>query len=109
MWVNWLQDLENNLSGVAVIKSFTAESFEFQRVNKASTDYRDANIKAIGISTLYVPMIRMVIAFGFSGVLLLGSYWVLTDQGIITIGELVLFSMMIQRLLWPLTRLGKYI
>ena len=98
--------LENNLSGIAVIKSFTAESFEFQRVNKASTDYRDANIKAIGISTLYVPMIRMVIAFGFSGVLLLGSYWVLTDQGIITIGELVLFSMMIQRLLWPLTRLG---
>ena len=65
--------LENNLSGIAVIKSFTAESFEFQRVNKASTDYRDANIKAIGISTLYVPMIRMVIAFGFSGVLLLGA------------------------------------
>jgi len=98
--------LENNLSGIAVIKSFAAEPFELNRVNKASRDYRDANIQAIQISTLYVPIIRMVIAFGFSGVLLLGSYWVLTDQGIISIGELVLFSMMIQRLLWPLTRLG---
>ncbi len=98
--------LENNLSGIAVIKSFTAETFEFDRVSSASNDYRQANIKAINISTLYVPIIRMVIAFGFAGVLLLGSYWVLSGNDIITIGELVLFSMLIQRLLWPLTRLG---
>ena len=48
----------------------------------------------------------MAIALGFGGVLLLGSYWVLEDRGIITVGELVFFSMMIQRLLWPLTRMG---
>ncbi|MBL6722585.1 MAG: ABC transporter ATP-binding protein [Candidatus Margulisbacteria bacterium] len=98
--------LENNCSGIAVIKSFTAETFELARVAHASASYKTAKIAAIHISSLYVPIIRVVIAFGFSGVLLLGSYWVLTDAGIITIGELVLFSMMIQRLLWPLTRLG---
>lgn len=98
--------IENNLSGIGVIKSFTAEQFELDRVKSASNDYKNANINAIKLSTLYVPIIRMVIAFGFSGVLLLGSYWVLTDSTMITIGELVLFSMMIQRLLWPLTRLG---
>ena len=98
--------LENNLSGIAVIKSFTAERFEMERVKAASNDYKTANIHAIRWGTIYVPIIRMVIAFGFAGVLLLGSYWVLSDSGIITIGELVLFSMMIQRLLWPLTRLG---
>ena len=91
---------ENNLSGIQVIKSFTAEPFEFSRVEAASNDYKQANLKAIRWATIYVPIIRMVIAFGFAGVLLLGSYWVLTDSGIITIGELVLFSMMIQRLLW---------
>ena len=48
----------------------------------------------------------MAIALGFGGVLLLGSYWVLEGRGIITVGELVFFSMMIQRLLWPLTRMG---
>ncbi|MEK9727254.1 MAG: ABC transporter ATP-binding protein [Candidatus Margulisiibacteriota bacterium] len=97
---------ENNLSGIQVIKSFTAESFELDRVSAASNDYKNANLKAISWMTIYVPIIRMVIAFGFAGVLLLGSYWVLTDSGIITIGELVLFSMMIQRLLWPLTQMG---
>jgi ATP-binding cassette, subfamily B, bacterial len=39
-------------------------------------------------------------------VLLLGSYWILNGEGNITVGELVLFAMMTERLLWPLTRLG---
>ena len=30
----------------------------------------------------------------------------LEDKGLLTVGELVFFSMMIQRLLWPLTRMG---
>ena len=98
--------LENNLSGIGVIKSFTAEQYELDRVKETSNHYRSANLAAIQLSTIYVPIIRMVIAFGFAGVLLLGSFWVLSGTNIITIGELVLFSMMIQRLLWPLTRLG---
>ena len=98
--------LENNIAGIMVIKSFTAEKFETRRVEEASAAYQAANYHAIKFSSLYVPLIRMAVAIGFGGVLMLGSYWVLNESGIITIGELVLFSMMIQRLLWPLTRLG---
>ncbi|MEK9656937.1 MAG: ABC transporter ATP-binding protein [bacterium] len=98
--------LENNLSGIMVIKSFTAENFELKRVSKASENYAKANLKAIKYQSLYVPIIRLCIAIGFSGVLLIGAYWILKDTGHITLGELVLFSMLVQRLLWPLTRLG---
>ena len=98
--------LENNIAGIFVIKSFTAEKFESERVAEASREYQQANFQAIKLSAVYVPLIRMAIALGFGGVLLLGSYWVLEDRGIITVGELVFFSMMIQRLLWPLTRMG---
>lgn len=101
--------LENNISGIAVIKSFTAESFEYQRVEAASQDYLNANLAAIRVNTLYVPIIRMGIAFGFAGVLLLGSYWILNGATFLSLGQLVLFSMMIQRLLWPFTRLGSVI
>jgi ATP-binding cassette, subfamily B, bacterial len=94
------------LSGIAVIKSFSAEDYERERVAANSTAYRDANFFAIKLSALYVPLIRMLVAVGFGGTLLLGSYWVLNNSGMITIGELVLFSMMIQRVLWPITRLG---
>ena len=99
--------LENNLGGISVIKSFTAERFEEERVAENSAGYRDANYKVIRVSALYIPLIRMLVALGFGGTLLLGSYWVLNDYGFLTVGELVLFSMMIQRLLWPITRLGQ--
>ena len=98
--------LENNLGGIQVVKSFTAEDFEFKRVEDESMKYQEANIHAIKLSALYVPLIRILIVIGFAGVLLIGSYWVLNDQDMLTIGELVLFSMMIQRILWPLTTLG---
>ena len=98
--------LENNIAGILVIKSFTAERFESLRVKEASVEYQQANRRAIRLSSVYVPLIRMVIAIGFGGVLLLGSYWILEDKGVLTVGELVLFSMLIQRMLWPLTRMG---
>ncbi len=98
--------LENNLSGISVIKSFTAEAFELERVREASGAYRDANLRAIRWSSVYVPVIRMFIALGFGLSLLLGAYWVLYRPGTFSVGSLAFFAMMIQRLLWPVTRLG---
>lgn len=100
--------IENNISGIMVIKSFGTEKFESHRLEKASEEYRDTNIHAIQLSALFVPLIRMFVALGFAGVLLVGSYWVLSgDLYGMTVAKLVVFSMMIQRVLWPMTRLGE--
>ncbi len=96
--------LENNLAGIAVIKSFTAEAHELGRVVAASDAYRRTNHRAIRLSAVFVPMIRMAIALGFGGVIALGGWFV--QEGTLTPGALVLFCMLTQRLLWPLTRLG---
>ncbi len=98
--------LENNLSGILVIKSFATEAFETARVRKSSEAYRDANFKAIRWNAAYIPLIRVPIAFGFAGTLLIGAYWVINSPGSFTLGNLAFFAMMIQRLLWPITRLG---
>ena len=89
-----------------MIKSFTAEAFETERVRQVSAEYRQANLEAIRLSAIYTPLIRMAIVAGFAGVLLLGSYWILNGSRTITVGQLVLFAMMTERLLWPITRLG---
>lgn len=98
--------LENNISGILVIKSFTAEQFESERVKEASEQYRDANFRAINWSAVYVPLIRIFISIGFALTLLIGAYWVLFEPGRFTVGNLAFFAMMTQRLLWPVTRLG---
>ncbi len=98
--------LENNIAGILVIKSFTAEDFESKRVEKTSQAYRDANYKAIRWSAVFIPIIRMFIALGFTATLFIGAYWVLYEPGRFSLGALAFFAMMIQRLLWPVTRLG---
>ena len=98
--------LENNIAGILVIKSFTAEDFESKRVEEASQAYRDANYKAIRWSAVFIPIIRMFIALGFTATLFIGAYWVLYEPGRFSLGALAFFAMMIQRLLWPVTRLG---
>lgn len=99
--------LENNISGIAVIKSFTAEKFEAQRVEEVSAHYRNVNFAAIKYNAVYIPLIRMFIAIGLAGGLLLGAYWILNGSDKLTVGQLTFYAMMIQRLLWPITRLGQ--
>lgn len=98
--------LENNISGIMVIKSFTGEAYEKDRVAASSAAYREANLAAIDLNARYVPLIRMFIALGFAGCMLLGSWWIVRDTGALTPGGLTFFGMMIQRLLWPMTRMG---
>jgi ATP-binding cassette subfamily B protein len=98
--------LENNISGIMVIKSFTAEKFETERVRHASDQYKTDNFKAIQWSSVYVPIIRVFITIGFAASLMIGAYWVLYEPGRFSLGNLAFFAMMIQRLLWPVTRLG---
>ena len=97
--------LNNNLSGITTIKSFTAEEREVERVGAASRSYRDANRDAIRLSASFVPLIRMAILFAFTANMLVGGWLAL--EGSLSIGAYSIIVFITQRLLWPLTRLGQ--
>jgi ATP-binding cassette, subfamily B, bacterial len=97
--------LANNLSGVATIKAFTAEDREVARVAEVSDAYRERNREAIRLSSLFVPLIRMAILAGFVVILVLGGFRVL--DGTLAVGVYSVGIFIVQRLLWPLTRLGE--
>lgn len=97
--------LSNNLSGISTIKSFTSEELEVERVRAASQAYREANRSAIRLSAAFVPLIRMAILVGFTATLLHGGF--VTLDGGMAIASYSIMIFMMQRLLWPLTRLGE--
>jgi ATP-binding cassette subfamily B protein len=97
--------LANNLSGIATIRSFTAESRETARVADASQAYREANRGAIKLSSAFIPLIRMAILAAFTVTLLVGGRAAL--NGTMDVGLFSVLVYMTQRLLWPLTRLGE--
>ena len=97
--------LENDLSGMSTIQSFTSEDIEVARVGALSEAYRQANRKAIRLSAAFTPLIRMAILCGFTATLLLGGWYTL--EGVLAVGAYSVLVFMTQRLLWPLTRLGE--
>ena len=97
--------LENDLSGMATVQSFTAEANELRRVEVLSEAYREANREAIRLSAAFTPLIRMAILVGFTATLLLGGWFTL--EGTMAVGAYSVLVFMTQRLLWPLTRLGE--
>ena len=96
--------LSNNLSGIATIKSFTAEDYEVNRIKRLSDRYRENNREAIRFSSAFVPLIRMVIVSGFIAILIFGGQLAL--EGALAVGAYSVLVFITQRLLWPLTRLG---
>lgn len=96
--------LNNNLSGIATIKSFTTEQYEVNALANLSNKYNSANKNAIILSAAITPVIRMAIMGGFLTSLIYGGILTL-DNSI----EIAAYSMLIflsQRLLWPLTYLA---
>jgi ATP-binding cassette, subfamily B, bacterial len=97
--------LANNLSGIATIKSFTAEAYESERVYAESAAYRRSNGRAIAISVAFQPLLRVFILSGFVITLYFGGREVL--QGQLSVGIYGFMVFIVQNLLWPFTELSE--
>ena len=97
--------LANNLGGMLTIKSFTAEALELQRLSAESVAYLESNGRAIRLSAAFIPLIRFAILFAFLAILLVGGFKAL--NGDLAVGTYSVLVFITQRLLWPLTGLGR--
>lgn len=96
--------LNNNLSGIATVKAYTAEDYEAEHIRLGSDLYRARNAQAIRWSAAITPVIRMAILAGFTVTLLYGGFMALNGE--IGVGSYSVLVYLTQRLLWPMTRLA---
>ncbi len=97
--------LANNVGGISIIKAFTGERREGLRLGEVSNNYREANRSAIRLSSAFTPTIRVAVLIGFLATLALGGLRAL--DGAISPGTYAMMMFLVQRLLWPMTRLGQ--
>lgn len=105
--------LQENLSGVVVIKIFNREKQEAQRFENAAQAYYESQIKAINARSLFFPFSRAV---GFlSNVFMIGvgGYFMIRDMGraagsgVFTPGKLIAFRAYWWRLFGPIQTLAR--
>ena len=97
--------LSNNLSSIVTIKSFSNEHIEKTKIEEDSEAYRSANEKAIVLSSLVTPVIRVAVLAGFLFTLVLGGLQTL--DGTMEVGVFSVLVFLTQRLLWPLRDLAE--
>jgi ATP-binding cassette subfamily B protein len=97
--------LAHDLGGILTIKCYAAEAWSSRALRERSEAYRLSNGKAIRLSSAFVPLIRFAILFAFLAILVVGGYqaW----RGELAIGTYSFLVFITQRLLWPLTGLGR--
>src|SRR5580700_9163472 len=96
--------VQENLSGVRVIRAYVQEEPEIRKFELLNQDYVAQNIRLARLSAFFMPLLQALIGIGFLIVLLAGGYQLLAHR--ISLGSFVLFNTYMGILIWPMIALG---
>jgi ATP-binding cassette subfamily B protein len=96
--------VQENLSGVRVIRAYAQENAEIRKFELLNQDYVAQNIRLARLSAFFMPLLQALIGCGFLVVLLAGGYQLLAHR--ISLGSFVMFNTYMGMLIWPMIALG---
>lgn len=97
--------LQENLTGVRVVKAFARQSHEMEKFEQKNREYRDLTYRLIKLLAGYWSLSDFLCLLQIAVVLFLGVYW--TVQGSLTLGTLFVFITYEGFLLWPVRQMGR--
>jgi ATP-binding cassette subfamily B protein len=96
--------VQENLSGVRVIRAYAQEKAELHKFELLNQDYVAQNIRLARLSALFMPLLQALISLSFLIVLLSGGYQLLEHR--ISLGSFVMFNTYMGMLVWPMIAIG---
>lgn len=97
--------LQENLTGVRVVKAFGAQAFEIEKFDERNKTFRDLTMKIIDLMAGFWSGTDLLCMLQHALVIAVGTYWVVAGE--VTIGTVVAFSSYAGMLVWPLRNLGQ--
>ena len=96
--------VQENLSGVRVIRAYAQEKAELHKFELLNQGYVAQNIRLAKLSALFMPLLQGLISVSFLMVLLAGGYQLLEHR--ISLGSFVMFNTYMGMLVWPMIAIG---
>lgn len=97
--------VQEHLSGMQVIQSFTAENSEYKRFRSINQKHRDANIQAIFAYSVFFPIVEIVLAFSMGMLVWFAArnaFDVPPAEAMAVTGKIVSFTLLLNLLFRPL-------
>jgi len=99
--------LQENLTGVRVVRAFGRQKYEADKFSQANNDLYKKSIKLINLLAVYWSGSDLLALFQGAATLIIGVVVVVTYPGKLTIGEMTVFVSYTGMLLWPIRQLGR--
>lgn len=96
--------VQENLSGIRVVKSYTRESFEIQRFAILNKEYYRKNLSLGKLQALFFAFLTSMTAFSLIPVIWVGGINVI--NGSMTVGGIAQFIVYVSMLSWPIISIG---
>ena len=97
--------LQENFIGARVVRAFGTQTFEIEKFEGKSREYRDYILKIVRLMSSFWSNSDLLCMLQFGTVLLAGVY--MTVSGSITLGTMIAFSTLAGMLIWPVRQLGQ--
>ena len=96
--------VQENLSGVRVVRAYRQERPEIERFQRANKEYLDRNRRLVRLQGFFYPSMALLLGLGALLVLWLGAAEVIRHR--ITLGQFVAFNAYLAMLSWPVIAFG---
>ena len=103
-WAQLTAVLQENVTGVRVVKAFAREDFEIAKFERENQVYLERNIAATRLQALVYPLMLFITSVGTIAIIWFGGQQVMA--GALTLGTLLAFSAYLARLAQPTRMLG---
>ncbi|MFU8795653.1 MAG: ABC transporter ATP-binding protein, partial [Dethiobacteria bacterium] len=101
---NMTDRVQENLSGIRVIKTFVQEDSEAKRFDEVARNLIFRNMDLVRVWGLFMPLVQFISGLSYLIVLAYGGTLVI--EGTITLGAFVAFNTYLAMLIWPMMALG---
>lgn len=103
-WAQLTAVLQENITGVRVVKAFAREDFEIDKFKQENEEFLQRNIAATRLQALVYPLMLFITAIGTILIIWFGGREVIL--GNLTLGTLLAFNSYLARLAQPTRQLG---
>jgi ATP-binding cassette subfamily B protein len=97
--------LQENLTGVRVVRAFARQDFEIERFTKKNADYRDRNWHLMKVMAVYWSTSDCMCMTQFASIVFIGAWR--ASRGTMTIGTMIAFVSYAQMFIWPIREVGR--
>ena len=97
--------VQENLSGIRVVRAFANQAFEISKFKQASDSYRQLDLRMYRLMANYWSVADFLCLSQVALVVIFGGYWL--AEGSLQVGTFYFFLSAVNLFIWPLRMLGR--